>query len=415
MKPLLNAVALVCLFVAPFTARSDPHDEGIAAGQAANVAAQPKVNGSEASAIVPGYGSAPPQVSLYGVPSLARQANARLQTCRASLADATCQALVGALDSANTPRARVSPNDPALASARAIASNPSATLGNRLPSGLSNFNTAYADDADFARTMTMLEAARESGVYLDIDKLTVFDGEGNSCSVGLLKNCCRVDAAGARLTNQRVFGAGSTLVYDVLTNSINQQFIRQGVASLLGGAGFSGSFTTYGVTVALEGAALPAGSTLVGSAGSMAVAFNPWSLAVSVVLYVALDAMACGDGENKLAMKRGAGLCHETGEYCSRRLLGRCITRTHTHCCFNSKLSRIVNEQGRVQVGKAWGSARAPDCGGFGIAQLQSLDFAAMDLTEFYASIVPTLPDADAIRANNAARAPVCYQGQGRC
>ena len=66
------------------------------------------------------------------------------------------------------------------------------------------------------------------------------------------------DGAGAGMTNQSIFGGGSRLVFDVLMNSQNQQFIYQGISALLMGGGFSGTFTTYGVTVAVNGAALPA-------------------------------------------------------------------------------------------------------------------------------------------------------------
>jgi hypothetical protein len=41
--------------------------------------------------------------------------------------------------------------------------------------GTSCFNTAYTNDADFARTMSMLEAGREA-VYLDSDRMQVFKG-----------------------------------------------------------------------------------------------------------------------------------------------------------------------------------------------------------------------------------------------
>jgi conjugal transfer mating pair stabilization protein TraN len=78
-------------------------------------------------------------------------------------------------------------------------------------------------------------------------------------------------------------------------------------------------------------------------------------------------------------------------------------------------LARIVNEQGRVQIGKGWGGAQSPDCSGFTVAQLQTLDFAAMDLSEFYASLVPTLPNVGALQGNSASRIPTCYYGQGRC
>lgn len=282
------------------------------------------------------------------------------------------------------------------------------------------FDIGYANDGDFARTMSMLEAARESGVYLDTDRMQVFKGESNRCRDRLLNNCCYSDSAGAGMTNQSLFGAGSRLVYDVLMDAQNQQFIVQGFSALLMGGGFSGSFTTYGVTVAVNGAALPAGSVALYAGESIVIAFDPWTLAVAVIFYIAMSALSCDEEEARLALKQGAKLCHSVGTYCSSciRVLGSCvscITYTTRKCCFNSMLARIVNEQGRTQIDKGWGSARDPDCSGFTIAELQTLDFAAMDLSEFYASLVPTMPDVGALQAGGASRVPACYYGQGRC
>jgi len=130
--------------------------------------------------------------------------------------------------------------------------------------------------------------------------------------------------------------------------------------------------------------------------------------------------LSCNEEEGKLAMKEGAKLCRTIGTWCSSciRILGRCVScieHTTSKCCFNSMLARIVNQQGRVQVGKGWGTAQNPDCSGFSVAQLQTLDFAAMDLSEFYASLVPTLPNVGALQAQGSGRIPNCYFGQGRC
>lgn len=282
------------------------------------------------------------------------------------------------------------------------------------------FDISYVNDADFGRSMSMLEAGREAGIYLDTDRMQVFKGEDNRCRDRLLKNCCYSDSAGAGMTNQSLFGTGSRLVYDVLMNSENQQFIYQGMSALLMGGGFSGTFTSYGVTVAVNGAALPAGSVAVYSGESLVVAFDPWSLVIAVIIYIIMSMMSCNEDEGKLAMKEGARLCHTIGTWCSSciRILGSCVScieHTTSKCCFNSMLARIVNEQGRAQIGKGWGGAESPDCSGFTVAQLQSLDFAAMDLSEFYASLVPTLPNVDTLQSSSASRVPTCYYGQGRC
>jgi conjugal transfer mating pair stabilization protein TraN len=76
--------------------------------------------------------------------------------------------------------------------------------------GTNCFNTSYTNDADFARSMSLMEAGREAGVYLDTSKMQVFKGEGNRCRHRLLKNCCSSDSAGAGMTNQSLFGTGSS-------------------------------------------------------------------------------------------------------------------------------------------------------------------------------------------------------------
>lgn len=281
--------------------------------------------------------------------------------------------------------------------------------------GRNCFDTRSPPDADFGRSMSMLEAARETGVYLDTDRLHVFSGEQNWCRDRLLKNCCYADSAGRGMSNQSLFGNGSRLVYDVLMNAENRSFLVQGLSALLTSGGFSGSFTSYGVTVAVNGTALPAGSSVLYAGDSMVIAFDPWTLAIAVVIYVVLAMMSCNESEGKLAMKEGAGLCHTVGSWCSSKILGSCTEHRTGKCCFNSMLARIVNEQGRTQVGKAWGTAQTPDCSGFTVAQLQSLNFAAMDLSEFYASLVPTLPNVTGLQGQGSARLPTCYFGQGRC
>ncbi len=101
--------------------------------------------------------------------------------------------------------------------------------------------------------------------------------------------------------------------------------------------------------------------------------------------------ISCEEEEKILAKKNNEGMCHYVGKYCSKKLklLGGsvCIQHKKTYCCFNSKLARIINEQGRPQLGKNWGDAKHPNCRGFTPEEFQKLDFSKMDLSEFYNSI----------------------------
>lgn len=411
--------------------------EDMAAARAANLAARGAVNAGQAAAVVPGYGASAPQSSLYGQPDLAGKAKELLAGCAESTDPVTCEAIRNAASSAATPRPPVPASDPRVAAAAAVARDPIGAqpqfggwyagcpgpgpcAPNTFCLGSQCFDTSQVDDPDFAQAMSYLEAAREAGVYMEPGSLQVFAGEDNRCRDRLLKNCCRSNAAGAGHNNGSLFGIGSRLVYDVLMNSNNRSFIAAGIKSMLTSYGFSGTFTSYGVTVAVNGVALPAGSVTIAAGDSIVVAFSPWSLAITVVFMVVTSMMSCSAEEGQLSMKEGARLCRSIGTWCSQciRVLGKCVTcieKTTSKCCFNSVLARILNEQGRAQLGMGWGTPQNPSCGGFSVAQLQALDFSRFDLSEFYASISPDLPDTEALKRAAAARATQCYAGGGKC
>ena len=255
------------------------------------------------------------------------------------------------------------------------------------------FDTGYAPDADFARAVAGLEAQREAGRYLDPNTLEVFKGYDNRCRKKLLGlvNCCKGGGTNGSLFSafslitgaggQAIGAIGSSYTYDAL-------FTADAPALVI--AGFEALFGAGGGSSALAG--LIAGDLSVGSFVTSLVP-GPWTLAMLAIQLSGL--LSCEDAEQVLAMKRDNRLCHGVGSYCSARLpiIRTCIETTETYCCFNSRLSRIINEQGRAQLGRGWGGAQGPDCSGFALTQLQALDFSRMDLSEFYAEIAPTLPN----------------------
>lgn len=95
----------------------------------------------------------------------------------------------------------------------------------------------------------------------------------------------------------------------------------------------------------------------------------------------------CGQDEKELIEQRKKGLCIDLGEYCAERFLGACIRRKRGFCCFGSKLSKTVQEQGRSQLGLTFGSSEHPDCRALTVEELSKLDFSKMDLTPLYEDI----------------------------
>ena len=260
------------------------------------------------------------------------------------------------------------------------------------------FDTSHALDADFARAIAGLEVQREAGQYIDANNLIVFKGFDNRCRKKLfgLVNCCKGGGtSGSLLSNmsvilgaggQAIGAVGSSYTYDALFTSDAPNLVIQGFEVLFGAGGGSSAL-----------AGLIAGDLSISSFIGTLVP-GPWTI---VMLAIQLSGLlSCDQAEQILAMKRDNNLCHSVGSYCSSKIpiLGTCIQTTQTYCCFNSRLARILNEQGRAQLARGWGGAKSPDCSGFTVAQLQSLDFSRMDLTEFYAEIAPKMPDVGAMR-----------------
>ena len=109
---------------------------------------------------------------------------------------------------------------------------------------------------------------------------------------------------------------------------------------------------------------------------------------------------SCGSDEQSLATLGANGQCHYVGTYCSSQtFFGTCTEKKKAYCCFNSKLSRIIQEQARTQSGISWGSAGAPDCDGLTIEQLQSLDFTTIDLSEIFPDVSAgvSVPESKAV------------------
>jgi len=89
----------------------------------------------------------------------------------------------------------------------------------------------------------------------------------------------------------------------------------------------------------------------------------------------------CTSGEKELSLRRGKGHCVYVGKK-SVKLHKIRIGFRKIYCCFPSKLLRVFQQQGRTQLAIGWGSAKHPNCRGFGIEEIQRLDFNKMDLSE---------------------------------
>lgn len=122
-----------------------------------------------------------------------------------------------------------------------------------------------------------------------------------------------------------------------------------------------------------------------------------------------LGLSSCSADEKILAESRSKKLCHQVGTYCSKKILGQCVTKETAFCCFPSKMAKIFQEQGRAQLGIKWGSPEHPVCRGFTIQELSKIDFSKLDLQELYADIAKTLkkPDLENVKRGIQTRVDV--------
>ena len=286
-------------------------------------------------------------------------------------------------------------------------------------------------DTDFGRTAAGMEMARQMGTYMDPNSLRLFNGEDSRCSKGNLglNSCCASikgapsnASVGASLINggasvtKEVADMGSKYLYDAVYDS---KTLRAGLEEMIVGintaAGgtenffdhsFNPSFSYMGFTASVNStAALSAYETSLGTVAmgtnSISLTFNPYALAATLAIQWIT---ACGNSDMITGMRKGQNLCHHVGTYCKESFLGLCIKEEESHCCFNSRLARIVQQQGRLQLNKSWGPADAPICEGFTQAEISGLNFATMDLSEFIneiqAKAVNTIPGTNRASTN---------------
>ena len=105
---------------------------------------------------------------------------------------------------------------------------------------------------------------------------------------------------------------------------------------------------------------------------------------------------ACEDEEYELTSNRDMGNCHYVGSYCKSKVLGVCIEKRKTYCCYQSPLSRIMNEQIRLQgdiLGiefDGFGTAKQPKCTGVPLDKIDKIDWDRIDLSEWIAILETT-------------------------
>lgn len=250
-----------------------------------------------------------------------------------------------------------------------------------------------------------------------LGQLYIFNGKASRCrppglTVGLLNDCCESDEAMSEDTGNTLSTAVSAIqtAYEIGQVAYYSSMVTSGAATLtpLVGTTSVGIVTATGSTTLVSGsvasgvsAAAASGSTGAAAVSSGLQAYagallNPATIVIAVVVLVAMKVLfgnGCDQGDIQTGMQAKAKDCHHVGDYCQKRykFIG-CVQKAKGYCCFNSKMARIIHEQGRPQLtafqpNGDWGSPSSPNCRGLTPDEFQALDFSRIDLSEYFSDI----------------------------
>ena len=91
----------------------------------------------------------------------------------------------------------------------------------------------------------------------------------------------------------------------------------------------------------------------------------------------------CTKDEFELGTKRQLKSCSKVGSYCKKKILGACIEKRQSFCCFSAPLPRIMQEQMRPQLGMSFGPAKSPDCSGIPVERFGEINWDRINLDEW--------------------------------
>jgi len=286
------------------------------------------------------------------------------------------------------------------------------------------FTTPSNPNANFGLSAVAMEALHEASAYTK-DGNNLFAGNPENCTKGYwgLKNCCSSAPGGqsnsqvgstatanalsvAKYAGEKVIDYASPYAYDALysgymaglysgqlmeemASAINLTYVEGAAGSIT--ENVATNYSANGVTLGAYGftystgafsSGFMGGNTMLASFGESGyIAFNPYVFVAMVVMQLVMDMISCTPEEQLLSMHKGANLSVFIKEECTSKTLGSCTLYTDYYCSFNTVLAKIINIQGKQQLG-----LDTTDCKGITPAQLTSLDFTKIDFSEFIAT-----------------------------
>ena len=270
--------------------------------------------------------------------------------------------------------------------------------------------TDDAPNTNLADVITKLEVVRQAAVYGDYNNLHFFTGELNTCRNKLGGvSCCKGKVKGShsnaaglpvsyifagKIAKETIHTLGSPYVNDILMSHESIANIMTKLYGDAAGQAYSPNLSYYGLSVSYVG-------------GSVQFSFDPWTFFAMVALEVAADYLSCTPEEQTLQLKRGADTCRYVGSVCTEYFMGRCLIKTESYCCYNSKLALLVQEAAHEQLGLGWNVADQHVCQGLTAYEMSRVDLGKIDPSALGALIDTSkvkMPDPGKVETRTKAR-----------
>ncbi|AEH45812.1 hypothetical protein Thein_1958 [Thermodesulfatator indicus DSM 15286] len=241
-----------------------------------------------------------------------------------------------------------------------------------------------------------------------LGQIYIFNGRPMMCRRSGIQtgfhNCCDADDEVVQELNNQLTSLGGTFavisrVKDAISlasQTLNAyQALSAGASALEVASNFDWSPTAINAAITAFNNGESVTNAII-SALQNGLGLTPTGIITQIALNFAMDfAMkilfgGCSEDDVMTAAYNELGLCHYIGKKCVKKLpIVGCVQKANVYCCFNSKLARIIHEQGRAQLDtfSGWGTTDYPDCRGFSPQEFQMLDFSRIDLSEWYGDI----------------------------
>lgn len=107
---------------------------------------------------------------------------------------------------------------------------------------------------------------------------------------------------------------------------------------------------------------------------------------------VSMGLSGCDEDSKVVGRLRGEGKCIQLGTFCAEHVrvgfAKFCLRKKTVFCCFGTKFAKLLQEQGKSQLGMNFGSPQEPNCRGFTPEELSRIDFSKLDLSEIAADVM---------------------------